>query len=121
MPGLVGSGTHCITKIQLAQRVALFWVVYRRPDDGRSAETCCQGKNKVNMALFGRNQNLFYFYFSRFSRNCEKRLLAQACVSVNSSARMQRLASQRTDFHEISYTSTVPILLQRDKDKGHFT
>jgi hypothetical protein len=45
--------------------------------------------------------------FSRFSQNCEKRLLASSCLSLCVSAclavRMEQLGSHWTDFHEIWY------------------
>jgi hypothetical protein len=61
------------------------------------------------------------FLFRLFSQSCEKRLLASSCLSV----RMEKLGSQRTDFHEIwnlrifrEYVEKVLVWLKSDNNNG---
>jgi hypothetical protein len=53
--------------------------------------------NKHMTHIFNKERIAFW----RFSQNCEKRLLASSCLSVSPSARLERLGSHWTDFHEI--------------------
>ena len=41
----------------------LFWVLYRRPDDGQLAETCRQDKNKNIFLCLTKTRNYYVAYF----------------------------------------------------------
>jgi hypothetical protein len=56
-------------------------------------EELCKGREKKKEKQNSR--------FQARSQNCEKRLLASSCPSVNRSVRMEQLGSFWTDFDEI--------------------